>query len=200
MTFRSRKLIISVGSRCKCIAFHAFLFTEGICFFPLLKNSVRLVPSALAACSIKEGTKKPTYGRKTKGDNTMDNNMNQEITNGQGQSEKTFTQEQVNAIVGKRLSEQKATLSAELDQREQKIATKELELKAVEILATKGLPKELAAVLRYSNEEELKAAVEEVGKLKGTVDENKYKIVPNRLPQSKDYEELTPLKKAFGLD
>lgn len=128
----------------------------------------------------------------------MDNNMNQEITNDQG--EKTFTQEQVNAIVGKRLSEQKATLSAELDQREQKIATKELELKAVEILATKGLPKELAAVLRYSNEEELKAAVEEVGKLKGTVDENKYKIVPNRLPQSKDCEELTPLKKAFGLD
>lgn len=133
----------------------------------------------------------------------MDNNMNQEITNDQGnqsQSEKTFTQEQVNAIVGKRLSEQKATLSAELDQREQKIAAKELGLKAVEILATKGLPKELAAVLRYSNEEELKAAVEEVGKLKGTVDENKYKIVPNRLPQSKDCEELTSLKKAFGLD
>lgn len=133
----------------------------------------------------------------------MDNNMNQEITKGQvnqSQSEKTFTQEQVNAIVSKRLSEQKATLTAELDQREQEIAAKELGLKAVDLLVSKGLPKELAGILKYSNEEELNAAVDEVGKLKGTVDEGKYKIVPNRLPQSKDYEEPTPLKKAFGLD
>ena len=130
----------------------------------------------------------------------MDNMNNQINTNGQGTTEeKTFTQEQLNAIVGKRLAEQKAALSAELDQRAENIARKELEFKAAAMLSDAGLPKELAGMLKYDNDKELIAAVAELNKIKGTKGECRI-LGPNKLPKSSgSYDESDTIKKAFGL-
>ena len=63
------------------------------------------------------------------------------------QQGKTFTQEQVNAIVGKRLAEQKATLEADFVKREQELNKREMSIRAKELLSERGLPKGLSDVL-----------------------------------------------------
>ena len=87
--------------------------------------------------------------------------MNQGNTEDQDEKNGTglFTQEQVNAIVSKRLKEQKATLAAELDQREKDINKREMAIRAAELLSEKGLDKSLASVLKYDTEDELKTAI-----------------------------------------
>lgn len=83
------------------------------------------------------------------------------------QQEKTFTQEQVNAIVGKRLAEQKQQLDADLVKREQELNRREMGIKARELLAGKGLPESLADILRYETEEELVKAIDTIEHAKG---------------------------------
>lgn len=83
------------------------------------------------------------------------------------QQGRTFTQEQVNAIVGKRLAEQKATLEADFVKREQELNKREMSIRAKELLAEKGLPKGLSDVLRYETEEELVKAIETIEHTKG---------------------------------
>ncbi len=90
-----------------------------------------------------------------------------------GQQEKTFTQEQVNAIVGKRLAEQKQQLDADLVKREQELNRREMGIKARELLAGKGLPESLAGVLRYETEEELVKAIDTIEHAKGFKPEGK---------------------------
>lgn len=102
---------------------------------------------------------------------------------GKGDSEKTFTQAELDAIVTKRLAkaskdtdakiaaaiaegEKRGKMSAEeraeadrkanqkaLEERERTIKTRELRASALETLAEKGLPKDLAEALNYSDEE-----------------------------------------------
>lgn len=84
-----------------------------------------------------------------------------------GQQEKTFTQEQVNAIVGKRLAEQKQQLDADLVKRERELNRREMGIKARELLAGKGLPESLAGVLRYETEDELVKAIDAIEHAKG---------------------------------
>lgn len=88
------------------------------------------------------------------------------------QQEKTFTQEQVNAIVGKRLAEQKATLEADFVKREQELNKREMGIRAKELLAEKGLSKDLAAVLKYDTEEELVKAIDTIEHIKGFKNED----------------------------
>ncbi len=73
--------------------------------------------------------------------------------------EKTFTQEEVNKIVSKRLSEERAKL-------EKEFAAKELNFNARAILKEKGLNPDLADVLKYEDEETLNKSIEllEAGK------------------------------------
>ncbi len=70
--------------------------------------------------------------------------------------EKTFTQEEVNKIVSKRLSEERAKL-------EKEFAAKELNFNARAILKEKGLNPDLADVLKYEDEETLKKNIDLLG-------------------------------------
>lgn len=125
------------------------------------------------------------------------------------QQEKTFTQEQLNAIVGKRLAEQKQQMEADLVKREQELDKREMSIRAKELLAEKGLPKDLAAVLRYETEEELVKAIDMIEHTKGFKNENEGEKVnglpsglrvlgDNRLPErGKEDDIIDPIAAAF---
>lgn len=120
------------------------------------------------------------------------------------QQEKTFTQDQLNAIVGKRLAEQKQQQEADLLKREQELNRREMNIRAQELLAEKGLPKNLAEVLRYDNEEELVKAIGIMETTRGfreQAEEGKKKriVIPNPLNKGTgDYDETnTQIAEAF---
>ena len=73
------------------------------------------------------------------------NNINQNANPAadQGTGEKTFTQEDVNRIVGERLAKEKAKNSGEADlaKREQELAQRELHMTAKELLSTARMKK-----------------------------------------------------------
>lgn len=125
------------------------------------------------------------------------------------QQEKTFTQEQVNAIVSKRLAEDRASRASEFDKREKELNQREMQIRAKELLSERGLPKNLADVLRYSDEESLKAAIDVIDKTRGfkegsvnTEHKNEppqRRIIENILPSGKADTISDPLRKAMGL-
>lgn len=123
------------------------------------------------------------------------------------QQGKTFTQEQVNAIVGKRLAEQKAALEAELVKREQELNKREMGVRAKELLAEKGLPKGLSDVLRYETEEELVKAIETIEHTRGFKAEDqgqkkglpeRFHVLENRLTGG-DHDTPDPIADAFKM-
>ena len=89
------------------------------------------------------------------------------------QQGRTFTQEQVNAIVSRRLAEQKAALEADSVKREQELNRREMSIRAKELLSERGLPKGIADVLRYETEEELVKAIDTIEHAKGFKNEEK---------------------------
>lgn len=123
------------------------------------------------------------------------------------QQEKTFTQEQVNAIVGKRLAEAKASNEQALNKREQELNQREMQIRAKELLAEKGLPKNLASVLRYDDEESLKAAIDVIENTRGFKDNEQIEhnklpqrhIIENALPKGENGVFGDPLREAMGL-
>ena len=78
---------------------------------------------------------------------------------------KTFTQEDVNRIVSKRLAEEKAKSEASLLEREKALEKRELTLKAKEVLRSKNLPDELLDVIAYTDEKSLMANIDILDKL-----------------------------------
>lgn len=124
------------------------------------------------------------------------------------QQEKTFTQEQVNAIVSKRLAEDRASRTSEIDKREKELNQREMQIRAKELLSERGLPKNLADVLRYSDEESLKAAIDVIDCTRGFKDNEQTEhkneppqrqIIENILPGGKADTAGDPLRKAMGL-
>lgn len=117
------------------------------------------------------------------------------------QQEKTFTQYELNAIIGKRLSEQKQQQESELVKREEELKKREMNLKANELLMEKGLPKSLGAVLKYDTEEELVKAIEILEQTRGFKQEKEpeYEVLVNRLPERRydDDDFMDPVHKAF---
>ena len=89
----------------------------------------------------------------------MDQNTN---TNTGGTVEKTFTQEQVNAIVGERLAKEKAKADAALADREKQLAKREAMFAAKEKITAMGLPLELLEALDYSDDAALDKALNAV--------------------------------------
>ena len=83
----------------------------------------------------------------------------------QESGEKTFTQEDVNRIVGERLAKDRAKSDADLVKREQELTQRELHLTAKEMLSEKGLPKELADILKFSDRETLEKNVSAIGSI-----------------------------------
>lgn len=118
--------------------------------------------------------------------------------------EKTFTQDDVNRIVQDRLAKEKAKLDASLVEREQALQQREMAVKAQELLAERGLPKTLATALRYSNEDELVAALDSLQALRGFTEEKPKagikRIFENKLPDDTlDRDMGSDLDRAFGL-
>lgn len=126
----------------------------------------------------------------------------QATTQPEGNGEKTFTQEDVNRIVGERLAKEKAKNDVDFVKREQDLQQRELAMSAKELLADKGLPKDLADILKYSDEESLKSAVDRILKLKNE-ELDDYKLIEvNRLPEGLpcDNDDNYSLEKAFRLN
>lgn len=120
--------------------------------------------------------------------------------NTEAEIEKTFTQAEVNHIVSERLAKDRAKGTADLEKRETELKARELAMTAREILAEKGMPKDLADILKYSDEETLKKAVDRIQELRQ--DELKgFKVLgDNRLPTGDHDFNDNSLEKAFRLN
>lgn len=120
----------------------------------------------------------------------------------EGNGGKTFTQEDVNRIVGERLAKDRAKNDADLIKREQELKQRELAMTAREILSAKGLPKDLAEILRYSDEESLNKSVDRIKELiEKETDSKGFKVLgDNRLPTGDHDFNDNSLEKAFRLN
>lgn len=123
--------------------------------------------------------------------------------------EKTFTQEQVNAIVGKRLAEAKASSESALNKREAELNQREMQIRAKELLEERGLPKGLAKVLKYDDEESLKEAINVIEHTRGFRDneqidqknkQSHWGVIPQPLPISDIGDDDNPIREAMRLN
>lgn len=121
----------------------------------------------------------------------MDQNNNQAMNNHPDAGAKTFTQEQLNAIVGERLAKEKSKADAALAERERQFAEREKQLANREALfelkdqlKEMGLPAELLPVLNVSDKKALDTALEALKThiAEQTKNEMKgWKVLPNIL-------------------
>lgn len=79
---------------------------------------------------------------------------------GQGTGERTFSQDQVNAIVQKRLAEDREKASKELGEREQELAKREFRLNSRQKLIDRGYPENILDALNCSSEEAFDKALD----------------------------------------
>lgn len=83
------------------------------------------------------------------------------------QQEKTFTQDELNAIIGKRLSEQKQQQESELAKREQELKEKEFRFNSRQKLIERGYPEDLLDILNCSDEASLDKSLSVIDKIIG---------------------------------
>lgn len=134
----------------------------------------------------------------------MDENKAMNNQNPDGAGVKTFSQDDVNRIVGERLAKEKAKGEAALAEREQQLAQRELLLTAKEKLTENGLPVELVDALNVSSPEALEKALSIV---KTVMDKHKSEARPIKISGAKPTESLSraknigdsSLRKAMGL-
>lgn len=100
----------------------------------------------------------------------MDENKTTNTNPESGAGAKTFSQDDVNRIVGERLAAEKRKGEAALAEREQQLAQRELLLTAKEKLTESGLPVELLNALNVSSPEAMEKAITT---LKGVIDKIK---------------------------
>lgn len=125
--------------------------------------------------------------------------------------EKTFSQDDVNRIVGERLAKEKAKADAVTAEREKQLAAREMRLTARETLNTKGLPGYLVDALDYTSEETMKKGLELIEKAifdskpKTESAEDKTVLLPGAKPfrsgafNFRGSSEESDLRSAFGL-
>lgn len=101
--------------------------------------------------------------------------------------ERTFTQEEVNRIVGERLAKEKAKGETALAERERQLAMRELRMTAKEKLTEMGLPMGLLDALNLSSPEALDKALETVQKAFDTGNPAKRIYEVHRLPESTEH-------------
>ena len=102
-----------------------------------------------------------------------DNERMNDTADQQVNNEKTFTQEEVDEIVRKRLARERKRTGADGsldgnntgDDREKALELRELKLTAKEKLLESGMPVSLADILRYDDEESLEKAIETIKNL-----------------------------------
>ena len=100
----------------------------------------------------------------------MDENKTTNTNPESGAGAKTFSQDDVNRIVGERLAAEKRKGEVALAEREQQLAQRELLLTAKEKLTESGLPVELLDALNVSSPEAMDKAITT---LKGVIDKIK---------------------------
>lgn len=88
----------------------------------------------------------------------MEDNMNNQ--NNPVAGEKTFTQDDVNRIVGERLAKEKAKGDTDFSKKEQELVQREIRLSAKEMLSEKGLPVQLLDALNCTTQENLEKSIE----------------------------------------
>ena len=129
----------------------------------------------------------------------------------QGTGEKTFTQEEVNKIVEKRLSRERQKIAdllgqdeaeKKLAEREKAVAYKEMRMEAAEAFSHAGIPSELLDLLDYKDKESCAKSVEAVKKafrnsVSVGVERRLRGSAPPRCPA--DEEPIDQVRKAFGL-
>ena len=125
----------------------------------------------------------------------MMDNQNTNGTAPETQQEKTFTQEQVNAIVSKRLAEAKASNESALNKREEELNQREMRIRAKEFLSERGLPKSLADVLKYSDEKSLAAAIDVIEHTRGFKDGSAENEQNEQATGKYKYEGFRPIEK-----
>lgn len=81
------------------------------------------------------------------------------------ETEKTFNQNEVNRIVQERLERDRKSSVADFEKREQELNQREFNIKVKEILAEKNMPKELADVLKFTDEDSLNEAITTIQKI-----------------------------------
>lgn len=121
-----------------------------------------------------------------------------------GAGAKTFSQEDVNRIVGERLAKEKAKGESALAEREQQLAQRELLLTAREKLTENGLPVELVDALNVSSPEALEKSLNIVSTV---LNKLKAEARPIKISGAKPAESLShakntgdsSLRKAMGL-
>ena len=107
---------------------------------------------------------------------------------------KTFSQEEVNRIVGERLAKEKARGEATLAERERQLIKREMLLAAKEKINEMGLPAELVDVIDISSPETMEKALDTV---KTVLD--KYKAeVEARPVKFKGYKPAESLVREYG--
>ena len=92
-----------------------------------------------------------------------ENNTGEAGTN-PGTDEKTFTQDQLNQIVGERLQKERQKAEADIAKKEQELQQREFLLNAKTTLATKGLPETLIGALNMSSPEAFEKALDTLEK------------------------------------
>ncbi len=130
------------------------------------------------------------------------------------EGEKTFTQDEVNRIVEKRLNRERSRLNgllkeddpreAALADRERAVAIKELQADAREALAAKGIPAEALELLNYTDKESCDKSIEAIKKLMDAVTRKTAETFlkggpPLKLGPSTLDEPADEIKRAFGL-
>ena len=121
----------------------------------------------------------------------MDENKAMNNQNPDGAGEKTFSQEDVNRIVGERLAKEKAKGEAALAEREQQLAQRELLLTAKDKINEMGLPAELVDALNVSSPEALEKALSTV---KTVLDKYKSEARPMKFSGAKPAESLSGVR------
>ena len=74
--------------------------------------------------------------------------------------DKTFTQEEVNAIVQERLAKEKAKFEKQIADVQKDVSQREKRLQALEKLTEKGLPAELVDLVHLDSDEALNTSLE----------------------------------------
>lgn len=131
-----------------------------------------------------------------------DNNI---VDNNPAGEKKTFSQDDVNRIVQERLAKEKQKGQEELAEKESELAAKEFRLDATAILREKGLPDELADIIKADDIKVFSRNIETILKLI----EEKAKVVqePEVIGRANIIGAVSgsgysgdPVRKAFGLE
>lgn len=130
--------------------------------------------------------------------NNIQNNPPEGNTDSTG--DKTFTQEELNRIVSKRLTEEKLKGEADLSKREQELKQREFKFKAKEILTANNMPEGLMNAFNCSDEESLNRSIKMVKEYADECVKSKVEIrrVGTGFTKSKEFGS-DPVRAAMGL-